>query len=118
LPENTPTGLAPNNGKVLRPTNGRPRLADTVAALETRLESERTERKDERFLWLLVVVLLIDAIVCEHLSGFSSAFFLPISLLVPIAAGKMWGVPWIDVHLNRIFDRLLPHHDKDKIEPE
>src|SRR5262245_50456055 len=80
-------------------------IYDTAAALEAQLEQLKTERKQERFVWLLAVTGLIDALLFQALPWYGAIFAVLFSVILLLVAARICEVPWIVTHLERIFDR-------------
>ena len=71
------------------------KLMENIYRLETDLDSEKEERREERFTWLLAVVVLLDIIAVSAMDG--SALFIPIFILELIALlgyAQKLGVDW------------------------
>lgn len=86
---------------------------DNIAKLETDLDTERDERKEERFHWLAVTSILFDVIAVQAMGG--SWLFIPIfmlQLVVLIGLAKKLGVDWavqlIGTLLHMLTERWKP----------
>ena len=72
-------------------------LTNNIARLEDRLDTEREERLEERFRWVLVTSILFDVIAINAIAG--SWLFLPVfmlQLIGLIAFAKAYGVDWAE----------------------
>lgn len=72
-------------------------LTNNIASLETSLDTEREDRQEERFRWIVVTSLLLDVVAVSALDG--SWLFLPIfmlQLIVLIGFAKAYGVDWAE----------------------
>lgn len=72
-------------------------LTDSIARLETSLDSEREERLEERFRWICVTSILVDVVAAVALDG--SWIFVPLfmlQLIVLIGFAKAYGVDWAE----------------------
>lgn len=79
-------------------------LTDNIARLETSLDTEKEERLEERFRWIVVTSLLLDVLAVSAVDG--SWLFLPIfmlQLVVLIGFAKEYGVDWAE----RLIGQLL-----------
>lgn len=79
-------------------------LSANIARLETSLDTEKEERLEERFRWIVFTSLLLDVITVAALDG--SWLFLPIfmlQLIVLIGFAKAYGVDWAE----RLIGQLL-----------
>lgn len=71
------------------------KLMENIYRLETDLDSEKEERREERFIWVLVVSVFFDVIAVSAMSG--SWLFVPIFILQLIALlgyAQRLGVDW------------------------
>ncbi|GAB0117474.1 hypothetical protein Acid7E03_15460 [Acidisoma sp. 7E03] len=79
----------------------------SAAALESRLEEEKAQRKIERFFWLLGVTVLIDCILFKFEGTvLPNAFIILISLVFLIGCARWLEVPWVYVFLVQCFNRF------------
>jgi len=79
-----------------------------VAALEYRLESEQSNRKIERFFWILAVTGLCDALVFKFEDAAVANIFIgALSLILVIGCARWLEVPWVHIYLDRLFNRLI-----------
>lgn len=79
----------PSNG------SGLPTLADNIAKLETDLDAERDERKEERFHWICAMAFMLDIIAYQVMGSFPAfllVFMFQLVFLVGVA--KKLGVDW------------------------
>ncbi len=70
-------------------------LMSNIHRLETDLDTEKEERKEERFYWVGLAALLLDAIIIQAIDGswlFVLLFILEVILLLGLA--QRWGVGW------------------------
>ena len=86
------------------------KLDDTAAELERQLQYEKDHRKEERFLWLFAVVLLMD-IITFPLITWSSIFIALLELIFLMVAAKWLGVDWAVVLIERVFDKYINQRD-------
>ncbi len=71
------------------------KLMENIYQLETDLDSEKEERREERFTWILVIAIMFDVIALQAIDGFFSfvlVFLLQLTALLGIA--QKLGVDW------------------------
>ena len=91
---------------------------DTAAALESQLEQFKTERKQERFMWMLALIGLFNTEMFSVLPWGGSLFTVLFSLIFLLVAAGTCEVPWIVKHLERLFDRASATKSPDNaVEP-
>lgn len=74
---------------------GRAKLSDNIARLETDLDAQIDGRKEERFYWIAFVAFLIDPMIyraCESFPTFLLIFMFQLVILAGVA--KELGVDW------------------------
>lgn len=96
-PENAPPPLEVDALALPEPSDGsgRATLSDNIARLETDLDAEKEERKEERFYWICVSAFLIDVIIYSSIGsfwGFILLFMFQLIVLIEIA--QKLGVDW------------------------
>lgn len=78
-------------------------LMNNIARLEDRLDSEREERLEERFRWILVASILFDIVAINAIEG--SWLFVPVfmlQLVALIAFAKAYGVDWAEQMIGQV----------------
>ncbi|MEE9544695.1 MAG: hypothetical protein V3V55_03740 [Rhodospirillales bacterium] len=77
-----------------------------IGALQEAIESEKDDRREERFYWILTTVILIDLMAFPHLhwAGVIGVFLLEIVLLVGLA--RRLGVKGVVILLEKLFSRF------------
>jgi hypothetical protein len=81
-------------------------MDESAATLERLLQRETDLRREERFVWIFVVTMLIDVIAFERL-GTSIIFLFLLELIFLAFVGKWLGVEAIVLPLERLFDRVM-----------
>lgn len=115
--ESTATVLVENDLILLQPPERTTAVYDKAAALESQFEQFKTERKQERFMWLTGVVGLIDTLLFVALPWYGAIFGVLFSLVLLLVAARVCEVPWIVTHLERIFDRASGRPQQEPEEP-
>ena len=106
----------PSDINVLRPKRGEEAEDKAAAGLQTQVETLRTERKHERYFWILGTIALLNVII-DCMSGwYGRLTFLLFSLLFLIAAAKWLEVPFIVHHLEKWFARASITSSKNETE--
>ncbi len=66
---------------------------ELIQALQADLNTERDERKEERFIWLFIVMLVFDAFIFIQMSTWTGpAAILVLQMLLMIVLGRRWQV--------------------------
>lgn len=89
-------------------------LTNNIARLEDRLDTEREERLEERFRWVLVTSILFDVIAINAIAG--SWLFVPVfmlQLIGLIAFAKAYGVDWAEQLIGQLL-HWVAQRGKDK----
>ncbi|WP_116082058.1 hypothetical protein [Tropicimonas sp. IMCC34011] len=92
-----------STGGALETLNATP-LMENIAKLETDLDAEKEERREERFYWICGVAISFDVIAIQAVSGswlFAPVFMLQLILLVGIA--QRLGVDWAVQMIGALF---------------
>lgn len=110
---NTKPESPPNDFAKIEANSVPTRLDETAAILEEQLQHEADKRKEERFLWIFVVTLLIDALALRDASAVLTIGMLTFETVFLIGAARWLGVDWVVVVLERILEKYLskPHGD-------
>lgn len=78
-----------------------------IAELQDRLESEKDARNEERFIWILVLVLFVDIVAFTQMDNFGGpTAILVIELFLLTVLGKRLGVDDVTVLTNKLLDKL------------
>lgn len=94
-------------------------IDDKAAALEDELLERTTRFNNERFVYLFVIVVLVDAFMGSFAPGTVFGFLIISSLILLIGLAKWLEFPWIIEHLSRwehLFFRLFER--KEGIDPD
>ncbi|MEH2517815.1 type VI protein secretion system component VasF [Bradyrhizobium sp. AZCC 1610] len=81
-------------------------MDESNAALEQQLQREKDERREERFIWIFVAVMLFDVLAVEKMSYAVVLLFL-LQLVFLSFVGKWLGIEAVAVPLERLFDRIM-----------
>lgn len=85
----------------------KPRKIDESAAkLSQELAREQDSRKEERFYWIGVTLILLDVIVAPNLGWLFAPIFL-FQMALYLSISRSLGVEHLSVPLERIFDKYL-----------
>lgn len=107
LPENTaPASDGERDLVVLENPDKLTPVHTTAAALEAQLEQAKTERKQERFIWIMTAIGLVDSLIVSH-DPWTFTFVLPFSIIMLLVAARQCEVPWILTHLERMFEKTF-----------
>lgn len=87
---------------------------DQIERLQTQLNDERDARLEERFVCIVVLVILLDIVffsIMQNFGGPIALLILELLILIPIA--RRMGMEEIATMLDRVLDRVAGH-PKDK----
>lgn len=92
------------------------KLMKNIAQLEGDLDSEKEERKEERFLWVLAIAVLIAIIAAQAINAFWPFLLIFLLMLIGLLgfAKKMgvdWAVQLLGWLLNWITNKLKPDNN-------
>jgi hypothetical protein len=79
---------------------------ESAATLERLLQRETDLRREERFVWVFVVTMLLDVLSFERLGTSIIPLFL-LELIFLAFMGKWLGVEAVVLPLERLFDRVM-----------
>lgn len=80
---------------------------EKIAELEGKLEATRDERNEERFIWILVLMIVFNAGVFPHMQNFGGPTgILVIELILLVVLGRRLGVDDIKMITDKILDKL------------
>jgi hypothetical protein len=104
LPSTTPARRPPSDFTAIA-ENARPtKIDESAAALERLLQRETDQRREERFVWIFAVIMLLDVIAFERLSTPTILLFL-LELIFLVFMAKWLGVEAVVLPLERLLDR-------------
>ena len=89
-------------------------LTNNIARLESRLDTEREERLEERFRWVCATSVLFDVVAVVAMDG--SLLFLPIFMLQLIATlgyARSCGVDWAEQLIGQLIHTISKRLKKD-----
>lgn len=112
-----------DNHVVLRPPTPTTEVDDKAAALESVIESLKSELRKERFVFIFVIITLFDGLILQTGSIALFWYFAVSSLILLIGLARWLEFPWVIVNLEGWLNRLGRAFDKkflgknDDIEP-
>ena len=105
-PSTTPVQPRPDDFTAIAGAARPTKIDESAATLERLLQRETDQRREERFIWIFVVTMLVDVIAFERL-GASIIFLFLLELIFLAFVGKWLGVEAIVVPIERLFDRVM-----------
>lgn len=108
---------------MLRPPTPTTEVDDKAAALESVIESLKSELRKERFVFIFVIITLFDGLILQTGSIALFWYFAVSSLILLIGLARWLEFPWVIVNLEGWLNRLGRAFDKkflgknDDIEP-
>ncbi len=85
-----------------------------AGALEKAIESERDSRREERFYWILALIVVIDIAAFQHLDWVPSILVFLLEIIGLIGMAKWLGVDAVAVLLERTYSRISLPRRSDK----
>lgn len=87
------------------------KLDDSIAILQTQLQQEIDQRREERFVWVLATVLLVACLAFPHLSIGAAFIVGPLGLGLYLSqVGVGIKEPDRGVQRVEVYDHLAEHH--------
>jgi hypothetical protein len=84
--------------------------SSALGELANELERERDARKEERFLLVMIVAIIVDAYLFSHIENWSGPVVIGIIELVAIAVvARKWGIEEVAQFLAMFFQRVAEH---------
>ena len=91
-----------------------PKRDQQVSELQEQLTQERDERREERFVFLVVIVILLNVIFFSFMPSFGGPLaILILELLVLIPLARRMGMEEIAQILSRVIDRVASRPNGD-----
>lgn len=85
-------------------------LEAAVEKLEERLEEAVDDRYEERFLWVVVVIILADALIFSHMENWTGPIIIGLFELVAILVlARRWRIEEVPQILAKFLDRAAEH---------
>jgi len=82
-------------------------LDDVVAQLQKSLESEKASRQEERFIWIMVSVILVDVLWFRNAQNVTvPVVILILELVVLLVLAKRMGIQELVLIFERIINRI------------
>jgi len=82
-------------------------INDIIANYELKLEATVDSRNEERFFWVLSLVIIIDVVIFQVLPWYAAMMIFLLEIILLIGLASHLGVDKVVVLLNRIFDKYL-----------
>ena len=80
---------------------------DALSALSNQLEREIDKRKEERFLLVIIIIVVSDAFIFQSMETWTSPLVIGLIELVGIAVvARKWGIQEVSQFLAMFFQRL------------
>lgn len=90
--------------------NDRDDEANAIAELSKQLESERESKRDERFLFTLVIIVMADALIFNNMIGWSGPIVIGAIEMVGLTVlARKWDVREVAELLAKFFQRIADH---------
>jgi hypothetical protein len=91
-------------------TDTAPEEAAALDDLANKLERERDARKEERFLLVVALIVITDALMFSNMANWAGALVIGVIELVGLAVlARKWGVQEVAQFLAMFFQRLAEH---------
>lgn len=104
--KNTETEPQTDIQKIGRIEKNRARAtASSISVLERDLASERDGRKEERFIWSLICIILFDVVICDKV-GVHIIWILVLEFAFLFVFGRMCGVDYIYEETQKAIDTV------------
>ena len=87
---------------------------EEAAALQKSLESEYESRREERFYWILALIVVFDVASFQHLPWMPSVLIFLLEVIGLIGMARWLGVDAVVVLLERIYSRISLPKRSDK----
>jgi hypothetical protein len=81
---------------------------DAIAALEKKLENEKDLRREERFIWIVMCMILTDIIWLRSSSNASLAIVvLVLESVILVVLARRLGIEQIPEYINKFADKFM-----------
>lgn len=88
--------------------------AQQISRLQQDLATHKDERLEERFMWIFVVMVLLDIAVSTVVPAAMWVFLGPLQLIFLIVAADKCGMDTAKVALSHLYARLIPDNKDDQ----
>jgi hypothetical protein len=90
-------------------------LEAAVEKLEQRLEEAVDDRYEERFLWVIVCLVFVDALIFSHMDNWTGPIIIGIFEFVAILVlARRWRIEEVPQILAKFLDRAAEHTESKK----
>lgn len=80
---------------------------DSLASLEAKLSAEQDARKEERFVWILIVTIMFDCLALGGMSNSAAPIaIVTLELILLVVLAKRLGIDDVVVLIDRVLNRL------------
>lgn len=88
------------------PTSDPTRKDELIQSLQSQLDDERDRRKEERFIWLVIVILMFDAFTFPAMQTWTGPIIIGlIQLIIVIVLGRRWQMDEIWTLTTKLIDK-------------
>ncbi|WP_342069904.1 hypothetical protein [Yoonia algicola] len=88
------------------PTSDPTRKDELIESLQNQLDDERDRRKEERFIWLVIVILMFDAFTFSNMQTWTGPIIIGlIQLIIVIVLGRRWQMDEIWTLTTKLIDK-------------
>lgn len=83
------------------------KVDQSIVALEQSLARERDGRKEERFIWAVVALLLLDMSVFQHLGWIQSILIAILEAFILLMLARIWGLEYAQILLAHAWNSCM-----------
>ena len=93
-------------------------MASAAGELENKLEAEIDRRLEERFVWVVLTMILADTLMFAHVDNWAGPVVIGVlELILLVVLARKWGIEEVSQVLAKFLDRAADHTDPRKHEP-
>lgn len=79
---------------------------EAIAALQNEIQALKNDRNEERFLLIVIIIVMFDAFIFTHMSNWAGAFVIGVIEIFAIAVlARRWSIEEIPQILSKFLDR-------------
>ena len=91
---------------LLSPSDEPSRKDELIESLQSKLQDETDSRKEERFIWLVVVILMFDAFTFANMQTWTGPLMIGfVQLVIVIVLGRRWQMDEIWTLTTRVIEK-------------
>lgn len=79
---------------------------EQIAKLQGELSAEQDKRKEERFIWILITLLLFDCIAFPHMDGYTIFILFLLELIILMIIAQWLGIEYAIKFLKMLFNKF------------